>query len=59
MVFHAEDDARAMALPGAVRLTARPLIGSRPGPIIPVAEVPLMVVVGSVAKAVPGEEVGK
>lgn len=59
MVIHAEDSARVMALPESVRLTARPLIGSRPGPTIPVAEVPLMVVAGSVAKAVPGEAVGE
>ena len=59
MVIHAEDSARVMALPESVRLTARPLIGSRPGPVIPVAEVPLMVVAGSEAKAVPGEAVGE
>ena len=58
LVFHAEDDAPAMALPESVRLTARPLIGGRPGPSIPVAEIPLMVVAESVAKAVPGEAAG-
>ena len=58
VVFHAEDDAQVTALPESIRLTARPLIGGRPGPTIPVADVPLMVVAGSVAKAVPGEAVG-
>jgi hypothetical protein len=59
LVFHAEDGAPAMTLPESVRITAQPLIGGRPGPSIPVAELPLIVVGGAVATAVPGESVGK
>ena len=59
LVFHAEDEAQIMALPESVRLTARPLIGGRPGPSIPVAELPLIVVGGPVATAVSGKAVGK
>ena len=58
LVLYAEDDAQVTTLPESVRITARPLIGGRPGPAVPVAKLPLMVVKESGAKAVSGKAVG-